>query len=652
MLRATCCALLLSATLVPCDGGGGGDPDAMPPDAPSGPDAGPDAVPEPDGPSEPGAGLVLDLPVLDFMLTEIGVPAIRVLTVHNVTASAIANVVPAVTGDGFAIAATTCGALLDADASCTIDVGFAPAALGAASGTLEVTGGGHLSSAAVLGVGARRITVARSGAGSGTITSSPAGIACGDTCSALFAGAASLTVAPAAGSELAAWSSGPCAGTATTPCLVPAGTGAITAAATIAIDSAITLTIVVTGDAVAGGNDLVYDRGDGNGDVACATGCSVDVPAGTLVRIRTSTVSTFGGWTGGCSGAAADCALTVSADTTVTARFDRDDAESWTAFPSFAVTSVGFAPDGDVFVAGGKRIARYAAGGASQRWSVTMPAPAVAPHVLGLEADSTGAVFVLVGGGDGASTATLSKLDSAGAVVWTRTLTGVRGATSLAYPNQLAVTPTDDIVVLLNTTTVWLAAYDGAGTATSPPLWTKTSGRGRALDVDETGTVYVGVANPPFEDCLVLRFSAAGEPLADYGALPGSYDASLAVAAGHLAAGTSGFGHVTISRDLATLLHEDDLSPGALPQGVAIDGAGFAVALRAGIDGWVTGLVLRRFLPAGTWSIDKPPVSGAEETGVIPAGLAARGDDIAVIGAWQGYQGYREFVRVYGPPAL
>jgi hypothetical protein len=648
MLRATCCALLLSATAVPCDGGGGGDPDATPPDAPTSPDAGPDAGPEPDGPSEPGDGLVLDLPVLDFALTEVGVPAIRVLTVHNVTAGAIANVVPSVTGDGFSIAATTCGALLDADASCTIDVGFAPGALGAAAGALAVTGDGHLTSAAVLGVGARRITVARSGAGSGTITSSPTGIACGDTCSALFAGAVSLTVAPAAGSELATWSSGPCAGTATNPCLVPAAPTAVTAAAAIAIDSAITLTIVVTGDAAADGNDLIYDLGDGN--VECATGCSVVVPAGTAVQLRTTTVSTFGGWTGGCSGADPDCALTVSADTTVTARFDRDDAESWTAFPSFAVTSVAFAPDGDVFVAGGKRIARYAAGGAGQRWSVTMPAPAVSPHVLGLEADSTGAVFVLVGGGG--STATLSKLDSAGAVVWTRTLTGVRGATSLAYSNQLAVTPTDDIVVLLNTTTVWLAAYDGAGAATSPPLWTKTGGRGLALDVDETGTVYVGVANPPFEDCLVIRFSAAGEPLADYGALPGSYDPALAVAAGHLAAGTSGFGHVTVSRDLVPLLHEDDLGPGAFPQGVAIDAAGFAVALRASIDSWISGLVLRRFLPAGTWTIDKPPVSGAEETGVIPAGVAARGDDIAVIGAWQGYRRYREFVRVYGPPAL
>ena len=42
----------------------------------------------------------------------------------------------------------------------------------------------------------------------------------------------------------------------------------------------------------------------------------------------------------------------------------------------FAVSSVAYAPDGYVLVAGGSQIARYAADGASQRWSVTMPAPA------------------------------------------------------------------------------------------------------------------------------------------------------------------------------------------------------------------------------------------------------------------------------------
>jgi len=60
------------------------------------------------------------------------------------------------------------------------------------------------------------LTVARSGSGSGTITSSPAGISCGSTCSASFANGANVTLiaTPASGSTFAGWS-GSCSGTGT-----------------------------------------------------------------------------------------------------------------------------------------------------------------------------------------------------------------------------------------------------------------------------------------------------------------------------------------------------------------------------------------------------------------------------------------------------
>jgi len=61
--------------------------------------------------------------------------------------------------------------------------------------------------------------VARSGTGSGTVTSSPAGIDCGSTCSASFASGTSvtLTASAAADSTFAGWS-GACSGTG--PCTV------------------------------------------------------------------------------------------------------------------------------------------------------------------------------------------------------------------------------------------------------------------------------------------------------------------------------------------------------------------------------------------------------------------------------------------------
>jgi len=58
------------------------------------------------------------------------------------------------------------------------------------------------------------LTVSKSGAGNGTVTSSPAGIACGSICLHAFSSGTSvtLTAAPAAGSTFAGWSGGGCSG--------------------------------------------------------------------------------------------------------------------------------------------------------------------------------------------------------------------------------------------------------------------------------------------------------------------------------------------------------------------------------------------------------------------------------------------------------
>jgi List-Bact-rpt repeat protein/WD40 repeat protein len=65
----------------------------------------------------------------------------------------------------------------------------------------------------------RTLTVSKSGTGDGTVTSSPAGIDCGSTCSAQFADGSqvTLTAVPAAGSTFAGWSGGECSGTGTCP---------------------------------------------------------------------------------------------------------------------------------------------------------------------------------------------------------------------------------------------------------------------------------------------------------------------------------------------------------------------------------------------------------------------------------------------------
>ena len=64
---------------------------------------------------------------------------------------------------------------------------------------------------------AHRVSVAKSGSGSGTVTSQPAGISCGATCSASFAHDAPVTLTAKAngGSVFAGWG-GACSGTSTT----------------------------------------------------------------------------------------------------------------------------------------------------------------------------------------------------------------------------------------------------------------------------------------------------------------------------------------------------------------------------------------------------------------------------------------------------
>ena len=64
------------------------------------------------------------------------------------------------------------------------------------------------------------LTVTKSGVGLGTVTSSPAGINCGLTCSAAYDGGTTVTLSAQPGllSVFAGWSGGGCSGTG--PCAV------------------------------------------------------------------------------------------------------------------------------------------------------------------------------------------------------------------------------------------------------------------------------------------------------------------------------------------------------------------------------------------------------------------------------------------------
>ena len=122
---------------------------------------------------------------------------------------------------------------LDAGSSQTVTVRFQPTASGTFAGNVNFTVDADTISRAVSGSGTGTggttvtLSVAKSGSGAGTVTSAPAGINCGATCSRSFAlgTALTLTATPAAGSVFAGWT-GACSGTGSCAVTVNATTTA------------------------------------------------------------------------------------------------------------------------------------------------------------------------------------------------------------------------------------------------------------------------------------------------------------------------------------------------------------------------------------------------------------------------------------------
>ncbi len=140
---------------------------------------------------------------------------------------------------------------------------------------------GDISVTAVFVPASTSLAVLFTGDGSGSVTSSPSGIACatGDTCTGAFdpQTTVALTATPAAGSIFYGWSDG-CAGSAAT-CTTTIGSGLDTVKAEFE-PATEPLTIDMTGQgtisATAGGLDCVDDAGD----------CSANISYGTTVTVQ------------------------------------------------------------------------------------------------------------------------------------------------------------------------------------------------------------------------------------------------------------------------------------------------------------------------------------------------------------------------------
>jgi hypothetical protein len=160
--------------------------------------------------------------------------------------------------------------------------------------------------------GAQTLTVSKTG--NGTVTSSPAGINCGSTCSYAFAynTVVTLTATPTSPSTFGGWG-GACSGTGT--CTV-----------TMSSAKSVTATFNPPGNQTL----TVSNAGTGTGTVAsspvginCGLNCAYDFAYGTVVTLTATPTpsSIFSGWSGGdCSGTGT-CTVTMNAARSVMASF-------------------------------------------------------------------------------------------------------------------------------------------------------------------------------------------------------------------------------------------------------------------------------------------------------------------------------------------
>jgi uncharacterized repeat protein (TIGR01451 family) len=165
------------------------------------------------------------------------------------------------------------------------------------------------------------LTVTKAGTGAGTVASSPSGIECGADCSESYASGTvvTLTATEAAGSAFGGWSGG-CTN-ATGPCSVTMD-AAKSVTATFNAATTHTLTVTKTGS----GSGTVTSSPSG---ISCGADCNESYVEATAVTLTASAASgsSFGAWSGDCSGTGSSCTLTMNAAKSVSARFDSTVAD-------------------------------------------------------------------------------------------------------------------------------------------------------------------------------------------------------------------------------------------------------------------------------------------------------------------------------------
>lgn len=159
------------------------------------------------------------------------------------------------------------------------------------------------------------LSVARSGTGSGAVTSVPAGIDCGADCGEAYSAGTSVLLVPTpdAASQFNGWS-GACSGLAQCQIAMSANTAATASFVPLTTgNQALTVSVIGSGGVTSSA-----------GGIACpSTSCAASIARNTAVTLTATaqTGSAFVGWSGACTGSSTACTVNLGANAAVTATF-------------------------------------------------------------------------------------------------------------------------------------------------------------------------------------------------------------------------------------------------------------------------------------------------------------------------------------------
>ncbi len=172
------------------------------------------------------------------------------------------------------------------------------------------------------------LTVSKDGTGTGTVSSTPAGIDCGSDCQENYTvnTAVTLTATPNSDASFAGWA-GACTGTANTCTVTMSAAKNVTATFTSNAVEQFTLNVSTVGT----GKGNVSSTPSGIACGSAGTDCTETYAANTQVTLSATpnSGSSFAGWSGACSGSSSTCTVTLDQARTVQASFTATTTTSY-----------------------------------------------------------------------------------------------------------------------------------------------------------------------------------------------------------------------------------------------------------------------------------------------------------------------------------